>query len=80
MEVPSRPFARFGTEQQENALNNVLLHGNCSRNSAHGDSSDEASGIPEEPSGSRSQGDVFCGPNVQINQTITLNIGKNNSK
>ncbi|XP_043271488.1 uncharacterized protein [Venturia canescens] len=81
VEVPSRPFARFGVEQQENVINNVLIRENCASHSTQEDSgSDEAGGVHEESSSSRSQGNTFCGPNVQINQTITLNIGKNSTK
>lgn len=71
--VPARAFEQFGSEQRDNVLNNVLVRGECASTS---ESAEEASSgpTPSATGNSRSSRDTYRGPNVQINQMITLNM------
>ncbi|XP_015123238.1 uncharacterized protein LOC107045455 isoform X2 [Diachasma alloeum] len=72
VQVPSRPFLQFAPEQRDNVLNAVLVRGDCGSNSTPQDATPEPS--PESREGAR--GNTYRGPNVQINQMITLNMVK----
>ncbi|XP_063987063.1 uncharacterized protein LOC135167624 isoform X2 [Diachasmimorpha longicaudata] len=76
VQVPSRPFLQFAPEQRDNVLNTVLVRGDCGSNSRPQDATPEPS---SEPRDRGRGGNTYQGPNVQINQTITLNMVKSDN-
>ncbi|XP_044018423.1 uncharacterized protein LOC122859109 isoform X2 [Aphidius gifuensis] len=73
--VSTRAFHQFAPEQRDNVVNAVLVRGDCSSPRNSSNHSDDGP-APEATSSSRTTGDSYRGPNVQINQMITLNMVK----
>lgn len=73
--IPSRVFHQFANEQHDNVVNAVLVRGDCSSPRNSNNNTDDGP-TPEATSSSRTTGDNYRGPNVQINQMITLNMVK----
>ncbi|KAK0157384.1 hypothetical protein PV328_011131 [Microctonus aethiopoides] len=74
VQIPARVFHQFAPEQRDNALNNVLNRSDCAVNTESTNDTNSPGPAGSSTTGNSRTGQNYRGPNVQINQMITLNM------
>ncbi|KAK0094815.1 hypothetical protein PV326_009925, partial [Microctonus aethiopoides] len=74
VQIPARVFHQFAPEQRDNALNNVLIRSDCAVNTESTNDTNSPGPAGSSTTGNSRTGQNYRGPNVQINQMITLNM------